>query len=704
MDLAPDIILNNRYRIIRTLGHGGMGAVYLAYDTSLDHQVAVKHNRNLSAQATSGFLREARLLASLHHPNLPRVIDYFIIGSDQYLVMDYIAGDDLELIISKYGPQNVNTVLKWANQLTSALDFLHNQQPQVIHRDIKPANIKITPEGEIILVDFGIAKSVDTTSAATTGTKGYTPGFAPPEQYGSAPTGPFTDQYSLACTLYNLLTGQKPVDSVERVLGKAASVPLGSLNPGIPVNIQQAIEKAMSLRPEDRFGTVSEFQQALQNPNFRFQPRPQSAPTSMLKQQARRKSWTWLAIAGGLALLFLIFLGVAGGGYYFLSQNKSTETPKPAGTATGQVSIVATAPLPTPSSTTTSTPKPSATSTPVPTHTPTITPTSTALAVGKGGVIAFSSNRADGKIMQIWTMLIMLDNEGKVNATELKQLTTGGGDKNHPAWSPDGRKLLYVADGGVNNGKDIWVMDFMDPQKPPENLSNRSGDDTDPAWSPDGKTIAFNNNFRGSDLKLRQIVLINPDGSDSYQLDRLGYEEYSPAWSPDGTRLLLTVFDSGNRYLRMRLRNNIYAPTKLPLGTSRPGYISPTPYPGTAVPFALTPVWFDQSTDFGQLGQIEEAAWAPNDNLVAYTRIQGALRQIYTTDPKIPSFKKNLLSKGGNIDYAPAWSPDSQWIVFTSERDGNSEIYVMTSAGQLATRLTVAAGKDIQAAWQPPIK
>ncbi len=263
MDLTPETVLQNRYRIMRQLGQGGMGMVYMAFDSSLEHIVAVKLNRNVSSQGTTQFIREARLLANLHHPNLPRVTDYFLIGDSQFLVMDYIPGDDLGSLIEKQGAFTLEQVLHWADQLGSALAYMHAQNPPVIHRDIKPQNIKLTPENDVVLVDFGIAKASDASQNTATGALGFTPGYAPPEQYGAGRTGPYSDQYAFAATLFTLLTGIKPVDSVQRVLGQATLIPINQLIPDIPHNVQAAIERGMSIRPEDRFGSVQAFLYAL---------------------------------------------------------------------------------------------------------------------------------------------------------------------------------------------------------------------------------------------------------------------------------------------------------------------------------------------------------------------------------------------------------------------------------------------------------
>jgi len=179
MDLQPETILHERYKIIKLLGQGGMGSVYLAWDQTLDTQVAVKSNFNPAPKSVDQFLREARLLAALRHPNLPRVTDYFVIDKEQFLVMDFIPGDDLNQGLKEQGSQPLETVLAWSAQLADALSYMHNQTPPVVHRDIKPANIKLTPDGKAILVDFGIAK-VDTAQAQTaTGAEDNTDGDGP---------------------------------------------------------------------------------------------------------------------------------------------------------------------------------------------------------------------------------------------------------------------------------------------------------------------------------------------------------------------------------------------------------------------------------------------------------------------------------------------------------------------------------------------
>src|ERR1041384_5050733 len=218
--LSEGTTLQGRYRIVRQLGQGGMGAVYEAVDERLDTVVALKETFFADEKLRKQFEREARLLARLHHQALPRVSDHFNEGEGQFLVMQYIAGEDLAAMLAeKNGPFPEEEVLRWADQLCDALDYLHTQDPQIIHRDIKPQNLKLTARGQIVLLDFGLAKgSVGQLTAVTTSASifGYTPNYAPLEQVQGKGTDSRSDIYALGATLYHLVTNVKPPDALSR--------------------------------------------------------------------------------------------------------------------------------------------------------------------------------------------------------------------------------------------------------------------------------------------------------------------------------------------------------------------------------------------------------------------------------------------------------------------------------------------------------
>lgn len=264
MTLAIDQVVDSRYRIVKLLGQGGFGAVYRAWDMRLERPCALKENLASSPDAEKQFSKEATILANLNHPNLPRVIDHFTVpGQGQYLVMDFVEGEDLQQMLDRHGPLPEDKVLPWIAQICDALAYLHGQSQSIIHRDVKPANIKITPDGQPMLVDFGIAKLYDPTLRTALGARAVTPGYSPPEQYGHGRTDTRSDIYSLGATLYALLTGEEPADSVERLIGAAALTPPKHLNPLISEPVAQVVMKALAAEPTQRFQSANEFKRAL---------------------------------------------------------------------------------------------------------------------------------------------------------------------------------------------------------------------------------------------------------------------------------------------------------------------------------------------------------------------------------------------------------------------------------------------------------
>ncbi len=193
--LAPTTILQNRYRVLRELGHGGMGTVYEALDQRINCLVALKEtsagNQN---EARRAFEREASLLGNLRHSGLPKVMDYFSEGDADFLIMEFIPGDDLaHLLESRHSPLPQDQVLLWADEMLKVLEYLHGQEPPILHRDIKPANLKVTRQGEIFLLDFGLAKGSAgqmQTLATSRSVYGYTPVYASLEQILGQGTDP----------------------------------------------------------------------------------------------------------------------------------------------------------------------------------------------------------------------------------------------------------------------------------------------------------------------------------------------------------------------------------------------------------------------------------------------------------------------------------------------------------------------------------
>lgn len=357
---------NGRYRIVKLIGQGGFGAVYRAWDLTLKQPVALKENLEIGQEAQRQFEREATLMASLRHPNLPRVIDHFIIpGQGQYLVMDFVEGQNLEDLLAQQGrPFTEQEIMPWFEQVCGALAYLHSLTPPIIHRDIKPQNIIITPASQAILVDFGISKIYDANSRTTIGAKAVTPGYSPPEQYGGGVTDSRADIYSLGSTLYFLLTNNHPPESVLRVAGNTPLTPPRQLNTCISSSMEQAILRATDVSTSRRFQSIAELQQSL-----KVEPR---SPRRYM-------------VAAPVLLLLIVALLL--GGRSFLSGNQARENEAvetavvilPPAVATGTATS---APTPTPTAEATSTAAAAALSeaSPTETATPETDPTTSSTA------------------------------------------------------------------------------------------------------------------------------------------------------------------------------------------------------------------------------------------------------------------------------------------------------------------------------------
>ena len=274
-----DTILRKRYKLTNIVGHGGMGNVYRAEDLRLPGRLcAIKEiqpgpndTAEVWAQAQEQFLKEASILAQLDHPNLPKVSDFFTENERDYLVMDYVPGQDLKQILEESRangrPLSEAQILEWAEQIMDALAYLHRQASPVLHRDIKPANIKLTPDGRIKLVDFGLVKLMlpDDNRTITVVQGRGTALYTPLEQYGGdgGHTDGRTDIYALGATLYHLLTDFPPPDAKARFLNPRVLQPPRTLQSHISPHVSEAIMWAMGMHPDDRPDNVAQFRQVL---------------------------------------------------------------------------------------------------------------------------------------------------------------------------------------------------------------------------------------------------------------------------------------------------------------------------------------------------------------------------------------------------------------------------------------------------------
>ncbi len=678
MALEKGYLLYGRYRIESVLGRGGMGSVYQALDENLGIQVAVKENLFTTEEYARQFRREATILAGLRHSNLPRVTDHFVIaGQGQYLVMDFIDGEDLRSRIDKGNLPNERQTIDWARQICDALHYLHNRQPPVVHRDIKPGNIRITPDGRAVLVDFGLARLMEGPTT-TTGAKAMTPGYSPPEQYGASRTDARTDIYALAATLYTLLTGGMPEDGLERALGQKSLTPIRTRNPKVSAGVAAAIEKALEVLPENRYQVIGDFQKALtlalppvvQTPTVSAPlkksgtaaaaPKKPTAPPKIPGKSAPRRRGRFrlgcsLAI-GFLALLVaavgLIFALVGPSNVVASLQSLYTSTPAivAAGrTETALIPTVSVTPLGVVASKTIS-----GTDTPV----PTVTLTAVATPVGKSGMIAFVSDRTG--IPQLFSM----DLDGK-NVKQLTNLLEGACQ---PDWSPDGMQLIFtspcksiVAYPRQYTKTSIYRMNADGSGQ--TSLTKVPGGDFDPAWSPDGKSIAVTSMQDGR----QHIYIMDANGDNRRLLSIAGGVDYQPRWSPDGQQIVF-VTSPGDRSI-VFIEN-----------------ADPTSFILSRLEFS-TVTYSTESPD-----------WSVG-NYILYVLANHGQVVIYKEDSRFNQIPLSPAYQGTTV---ARFSPDGQWVLFDMDVKLNRDIYLTPIVGAAEPRrITTERSIETDPAWRP---
>ncbi len=543
-------VLQGRYRIVQRLGDGGMGTVYLAEDARLPgRRCAIKETSPTRLppqerqEAIDLFTREAQMLATLSHPGLTPVTDFFSEGGCWYLVMDYVRGETLEARLERAGGRlSVDLALKVVRQLCKVLEFLHSQQPPVIFRDLKPGNIMLDVQNDVKLIDFGIARFFKPGQTRDTSNLG-TPGYAAPEQYGGrGQSDPRTDVYSLGVLLAQMITGYNPA---------LAEVPFPipdprQLWPQMPPHIAEVITRATRVQPNLRYASVAEMRQALFPPTYSLPPGPpyaetQAQPygrTQVMPQQGSPqggggyyqqpshpqdqgrgggKMKVGAIVAAGILLLGLSVAAIFGVITFLNGDGPATPAPATSVPATDEPATVPPDPATATSPPDTSTASTGATSTsttrPDPTSTPTAASASSELRLAfvRGNVGA--------------TDVYVSDSDGRSQTC----VACRSCDEAEPAWSPDGSTVIYQAD--CNGSYDIWAVGVDTGATEP--LRETSGtDEREPDWSPGGDEIVYRVNRDGSERNADgELRILSLGGGRERSLGEWGR---SPVWSPDG--------------------------------------------------------------------------------------------------------------------------------------------------------------------------
>lgn len=710
MTLEQGTLLNGRYRIVGILGQGGMGSVYRAMDENLGVEVAVKENLFTTDEYSRQFRLEAVILASLRHPNLPRVTDHYVTDSvGQYLVMDYIEGEDLRQRMERQGKIGEEEAILIGASISDALAYMHSRKPPVLHRDIKPGNVKITPEGHVYLVDFGLAKLIQGSQTTTTGARAMTPGYSPPEQYGTARTDPRSDIYSLGATLYAALTGVIPEDGLARVMDNLQLTPIRKHNPKVLRRLAASLERAMEPYPDDRYQKADDFRRELLKAssktqrlldldiNISVEPPPQdgkptdatqspgvvldsgpSTTNSVRSANARwRRQFSRVLSAGGwIGILLVLSLAIffAGQGSFssvmvaILPPNVvQTYLPDAARAATAEPIEIFEAEEPT------ATPTLSPTSTPTPEPTEVVLPTPVATPLGGTGLIAFASSRAGG-IPQIYLM--------NADGSNVRPITNEQDGACMPDWSPDGTMIVYVSPCRQRQdsyaGSSLYVINLDGFEKRP--LPTTIGGDFEPAWSPDGKRIAFTS-LRDDYFEIYAINLENNQVerlTDAKKISGSAYARH-PTWNPFGTQLAYTMQRVGM--------------TQIWLSRGQPVTIQ-------------LQSQHEQLTAQDNMLNASLPVWSPDGEIIVFNQTNA--------DASAPAwlmrlrYEDRLTRNATRVDLQPpvvdiSFSPDGFWMIFEGKQDPEAlhDIYIASISGSNLRRLTTDPEVDFDPVWRP---
>ena len=736
MTLEKDTLLHNRYRIVEILGQGGMGSVYRAVDENLGVHIALKENLFTTDEYARQFRLEAVILANLRHPNLPRVSDHIVLGDQgQYLVMDFIEGEDLRFRMERLGMLTEDDAVHIGAAICDALTYLHSRKPPILHRDIKPGNVKITPDGHIFLVDFGLAKVYQSASqATTTGARAMTPGYSPPEQYGTARTDPRTDIYSLGATLYAALSGIIPEDGLARAMDNAQLTPLRKRNSKVSRRLAAAIEKAMAVDPSDRFQTAEEFKKALLGAKSKTQQIPGSytvvppppevfppkemdesaanpvkektpvratpkgplpSPTpieeeqpfvSPLKRQKERERKRRNSVIRFLfVMLILLVVGIPFLAPSILPANVLGMVPFLEATGTTAPTVTPTSPLPTSTValTSTSTLIPTATKRP---STATTAPTNTLIP----GVVDTA-----------------LPTETFIPSTAIA-VGSGSGEIAF-ASNRSGLPQIYLVNIVTNSATQVT------------NMANGA---CQPSWSPDGTRLVFISPCKGMDdiYYNASLFIVNADGTGLTPIEPGPGGDFDPVWSPDGNTILFTSLRSGQMELHSVSLDDLSTFTQITKGAqrveSRQASFSKD---GSQVVYAVKrfgvyQIWI-MNADGTEQKQIVRSgvaytdylpAWPPNGNVIIFNQrcatsfCNPYLMSISATDHSVEQGTRmpiNLMLIQ-NVDY----SPDGFYLAYEGvEEENNVDIFYMTAAGGARVRVTTDINMDFHPAWRPAI-
>jgi len=677
MSLQPGTKLGP-YEILAPLGAGGMGEVYKAKDTRLDRFVAVKvlpEHLAKNAESLARFEREAKAVAALNHPNITGIFDIGNTDGTAYVAMELLEGESLRTRLEQ-GPLPPRQATELAIQLAQGLAAAHEKG--VVHRDLKPDNLWITKEGRLKILDFGLAKQLQTMGA---GSDSFVPtaaiqpehhtekgmilgtlGYMSPEQVRGEVVDARADLFSFGVVLFEMLTGKRAFardtasDTMAAILRDEPPELEGHSKP-IPLALRRIIDHCLEKAPARRFRDAHDVAFALENLSTPEGPAPITAPFAPQNLRATR---IWAA----LGLLFFLAAGLGGWALSLWLQPRRGGEPTPVALRLLTYSGHDTSPAVSPD----------------------------------GRTIAFSSDR-DGR-SRIW--LKQLRGGGEVALTE--------GRDDYPRFSPDGSSVLFIRTEGRKSSLHRVALLGAEPRKVADNAIY--GD-----WSPDGGRIAFLREQADGTKTTTQLLVVDVGGGGEKELARFTNELLShPRWSPDGRHIGLNSSQGttggaiGNAWVvdvqSGAIRQFPFA-TKFGVGSALVWITSEDFLYFQSESVAGNGVSVSSSKAYRQnlrAGRAQPLFWAPTaaqcvdllpDGRVIFDGMSGRqnLREYTLTGKKPPRW----LTRGNINDRQPVFSPDGDWVVFSSNRSGNLDLWMVSTRTGALKSITEDAAED----WDP---